>query len=138
MGLGLSMIFINAGRPALGVLGLIAALYHTLNHALFKGLLFLGAGAVLHASHENDLNNMGGLIRRLPQTAIFFLIGCLAISGLPPLNRFVSECLAFQAALQAPSLASGVLRTIIPITAAVPPLSPPPAAAWFATLYGVA
>ena len=138
MGLGLSMIFINAGQPALGVLGLIAALYHTLNHALFKGLLFLGAGAVLHASHENDLNNMGGLIRRLPQTAIFFLIGCLAISGLPPLNGFVSEWLTFQAALQAPSLASGVLRTIIPITAALLALSAALAAACFVKVYGVA
>ena len=138
MGLGLSMIFISMGQPALGVLGLIAALYHTLNHALFKGLLFLGAGAVLHASHENDLNNMGGLIRQLPYTAVFFLIGCLAISGLPPLNGFVSEWLTFQAALQAPSLASGVLRTIIPITAALLALSAALAATCFVKVYGVA
>jgi len=137
MGLGLSMIFISTGHPALGVLGLIAALYHTLNHAVFKGLLFLGAGAVLHASHENDLNNMGGLIRRLPQTAVFFLIGCLAISGLPPLNGFVSEWLTFQAALQAPSLESGVLRSLIPVTAALLALSAALAAACFVKVYGV-
>ncbi len=105
---------------------------------MFKGLLFLGAGAVLHASHENDLNNMGGLIRRLPQTAVFFLIGCLAISGLPPLNGFVSEWLTFQAALQAPSLESGVLRSLIPVTAALLALSAALAAACFVKVYGVA
>ena len=138
MGIGLSMIFISAGRPELGALGLIAALYHSLNHALFKGLLFLGAGAVLHATHEHDLNNMGGLIKRLPQTAMFFLIGCLAISGLPPLNGFVSEWLTFQAALQAPSLDSGVLRSLIPIAAALLALSAALAAACFVKVYGVA
>jgi hydrogenase-4 component B len=138
MGLGLSMIFISTGHTALGVLGLIAALYHTLNHALFKGLLFLGAGAVLQASHESDLNNMGGLIKRLPQTAVFFLIGCLAISGLPPLNGFVSEWLTFQAALQAPVLESGVLRSLIPIAAAVLALAAALAAACFVKVFGVA
>ncbi|MCR4301486.1 MAG: hydrogenase 4 subunit B, partial [Sulfuricaulis sp.] len=137
MGLGLSMIFISTGHTALGVLGLIAALYHTLNHALFKGLLFLGAGAVLQASRESDLNNMGGLIKRLPQTAVFFLIGCLAISGLPPLNGFVSEWLTFQAALQAPALQSGVLRSLIPIAAAVLALAAALAAACFVKVYGV-
>ena len=138
MGLGLSMIFISNGKPVLGVLGLVAALYHTLNHALFKGLLFLGAGAVAHACGENDLNNMGGLIRRMPQTAVFFLVGCLAISGLPPLNGFVSEWLTFQTALQAPALQSGVLRSLIPIAAAVLALSAALAAACFVKVYGVA
>src|SRR3970040_512958 len=80
--LGLSLIFLGTGHKAIGVLGLIAALYHVLGHALFKGLLFLGAGAIAHSSHEYDLNNMGGLIRRMPQTALFMLICCLAIAGL--------------------------------------------------------
>lgn len=137
-GLGLSMIFIGTGHDVLGVLGLIAALYHILSHALFKGLLFLGAGAIAHATHEYDLNNMGGLIKRMPQTAIFFLIGCLAISGLPPLNGFVSEWLTFQAALQAPALESGVLRSIIPVSAAVLALSAVLAATCFVKVYGVA
>ncbi len=137
-GLGLSMIFIGTGHMTLGVLGLIAALYHILSHALFKGLLFLGAGAIAHACHEYDLNNMGGLIRRMPQTAVFFLIGCLAISGLPPLNGFVSEWLTFQVALQAPVLKSGVLRSLIPVTAAVLALSAVLAAACFVKVYGVA
>jgi len=137
MGLGLSMIFLATDRWVAGVLGLVAALYHTLNHALFKGLLFLGAGAINHACHVHDLNSMGGLIRRMPQTALFFLIGCLAIAGLPPLNGFVSEWLTFQVSLQAPSLESGVLRSLIPITAAILALSAALAAACFVKVYGV-
>jgi hydrogenase-4 component B len=138
MGLGLSIIFLANDHQVAGILAMLAALYHTLNHALFKGLLFLGAGAVLHSSHEHDLNNMGGLIRRMPHTAAYFLVGCLAISGLPPLNGFVSEWLTFQAMLQAPVLASGVLRSILPVTAAVLALSAALAAACFVKVYGVA
>lgn len=138
MGLGLSIIFLANDHRVAGILAMLAALYHTLNHALFKGLLFLGAGAVLHSSHEADLNNMGGLIRRMPHTAFYFLVGCLAISGLPPLNGFVSEWLTFQATLQAPVLASGVLRSILPVTAAVLALSAALAAACFVKVYGVA
>ena len=138
MGLGLSMIFLGQGHPVLGVLGLIAALYHILGHALFKGLLFLGAGAIAHAAHEHDLNNLGGLIKRMPQTAVFMLIGCLAIAGLPPFNGFVSEWLTFQVALQAPVIESGVLRALIPVTAAVLALSAALAAATFVKVYGVA
>ena len=138
MGLGLSMIFLSQGHTTVGMLGLVAALYHTLNHALFKGLLFLGAGAISHVTHENDLNNMGGLIKRMPQTAAFFLVGCLAISGLPPLNGFVSEWLTFQVALQAPVIESGVLRAIIPVTAAMLALAAALAAACFVKVYGVA
>src|SRR3990172_3818523 len=119
MGLGLSMIFLDTGHEVLGTLGLVAALYHTLNHALFKALLFLGAGAVLHRTHERDLEHMGGLIHRMPVTAFMFLTGCVAISALPPLNGFVSEWLTFQIALQAPQLENGVLRAIIPIAAAL-------------------
>jgi NADH:ubiquinone oxidoreductase subunit 5 (subunit L)/multisubunit Na+/H+ antiporter MnhA subunit len=136
--LGLSLIFLGTGHPVVGVLGLIAALYHILGHALFKGLLFLGAGAIAHSSHEYDLNDMGGLIRRMPQTAVFMLVGCLAIAGLPPLTGFVSEWLTFQVALQAPQLDNGVLRALIPATAAVLALSAALAAATFVKVYGVA
>jgi formate hydrogenlyase subunit 3/multisubunit Na+/H+ antiporter MnhD subunit len=138
MGLGLSMIFLANGQTVPGIVGLVAALYHTLNHALFKGLLFLGAGAVAHACHAHDLNEMGALGRRMPQTAFFFLIGCLAISGLPPLNGFASEWPTFQTALQAPSLASGVLRALLPVTAAILALAAALAAACFVKVYGVA
>jgi hydrogenase-4 component B len=138
MGLGLSMIFLDTGHEVLGALGLVAALYHTLNHALFKGLLFLGAGAVLHRTHERDLEHMGGLIHRMPTTAFLFLLGCVAISALPPLNGFVSEWLTFQTALQAASLENGVLRAIIPMTAALLALAAALAAACFVKAYGVA
>jgi hydrogenase-4 component B len=138
IGLGLSVIFLGTGHPVLGSLGLIAALYHTVNHALFKGLLFLGAGAILHSSHERDLEQMGGLLRRMPWTGLFFLVGCISISALPPFNGFVSEWLTFQAALQAWQLDSGVLRSLIPIASAVLALTGALAAACFVKVYGVA
>jgi len=136
--LGLSLIFFGSNQPVLGVLGLVAALYHSLNHALFKSLLFLGAGAVIQRSHEKDLERMGGLIHRMPWTGAFFLIGCISISALPPFNGFVSEWLTFQTALQVDSLQSGVLRAIIPIAAVVLALTGALAAACFVRLYGIA
>ncbi len=138
MGLGLAMIFLGSGEKVLGTLALVAALYHTINHALFKGLLFLGAGAVLHRTHERDLENMGGLIHRMPVTALLFLVGCVAISALPPFNGFVSEWLTFQAALQAPRIANGVLRAGIPIAAAMLALTGALAAACFVKAFGIA
>ena len=138
MGLGLSMIFLGTQHPVLGVISLIAALYHVLNHAVFKGLLFLGAGAVLYRTHERDLDRLGGLIHRMPVTAALFLVGCISISALPPFNGFVSEWLTFQAALQTPKLESGVLRAILPIAAAMLALTGALAAAAFVKVYGVA
>lgn len=138
LGLGLAMIFVGTGHKALGVLALIAALYHCLNHAVFKSLLFLGAGAVIARSREDDLEQMGGLIRRMPQTALLFLIACISIAGLPPFNGFASEWLILQAALQAPVLSSGVLRSIIPVTAAALALTSALAAACFVKVFGVA
>lgn len=138
IGLGLSLIFLGTGHTLLGVLGLVAALYHTINHALFKGLLFLGAGAILHSAHERDMERMGGLLRRMPWTGLFFLVGCISISALPPFNGFVSEWLTFQAALQAWTLENGVLRTLLPIAAAMLALTGALAAACFVKVYGVA
>lgn len=138
MGLGMSMIFLGSGHKMLGTLGLVAALYHTLNHALFKGLLFLGAGAVLYRTHTHDLDHMGGLIHRMPITALLFLVGCVAISALPPFNGFVSEWLTFQTALQAPALTNGLLRTMIPIAAALLALTGALAAACFVKAFGIA
>jgi hydrogenase-4 component B len=138
IGIGLSMIFFATSHPILGSLGLIAALYHCLNHALFKSLLFLGAGAILQHSHEQDLEKMGGLIHKMPYTALFFLIGCISISALPPFNGFVSEWLAFQTALQATTLQSAILRTLIPVAAALLALTGALAAACFVKVYGIA
>jgi formate hydrogenlyase subunit 3/multisubunit Na+/H+ antiporter MnhD subunit len=136
--LGLSMIFLGTGHPNLGAIGLVAALYHALNHAMFKGLLFLGAGAVLFRTHERDLEHLGGLIHRMPATGALFLVGAVAIAGLPPLNGFVSEWLTFQTALQAGALESGVLRSVLPIAAAVLALTAALGAAAFVKVYGVA
>lgn len=138
MGLGLSMIFAGSGLPGLAALGLVAALYHCLNHAIFKSLLFLGAGAIIQQSHEHDLERMGGLILRMPVTAVCFLVGCISISALPPFNGFVSEWLTFQAALQGTALPNGVLSSLIPLAAAVLALTGALAAACFVKVYGVA
>ncbi|HKJ51921.1 MAG TPA: hydrogenase 4 subunit B [Gammaproteobacteria bacterium] len=138
IGLGLAAIFTGSGHPGLGVLGLLAALYHTLNHALFKSLLFLGAGVIVQRGHERNLEHMGGLLKRLPWTGLFFLVGCISISALPPFNGFVSEWLTFQTALQATALDSGILRAIIPIAAAMLALTGALAAACFVKVYGIA
>ena len=138
IGLGMSMVFIGFDHPAAGVLALIAALYHTLNHAVFKGLLFLGAGSILHSTGLRNLNDMGGLIRGMPRTAFYFLIGALAISALPPLNGFVSEWLTFQAALQATILQHGVVRSLLPLFAATLALATALTAMCFVKVYGIA
>jgi formate hydrogenlyase subunit 3/multisubunit Na+/H+ antiporter MnhD subunit len=138
LGLGMSMVFIGFGHPAAGVLGLIAGLYHTLNHAVFKGLLFLGAGSILHSTGMRNLNDMGGLVHSMPKTAFYFLIGALAISALPPLNGFVSEWLTFQAALQAPLLQNGVVRSLLPLFAATLALAGALTAMCFVKVYGIA
>ena len=138
IGLGLALLFLAEGHTAIGTVAFVAALYHTINHALFKGLLFLGSGAILHSANERDLEKMGGLLRRMPWTGLYFLVGCMAISALPPFNGFVSEWLTFQAALQAWRLDSGVLRSIVPIVAAVLAFTGAMVAATFVKVYGVA
>jgi hydrogenase-4 component B len=111
MVLGLSMIFMAQNQPQLGALGFLAALFHAFNHALFKNLLFLGAGMIHHQTHELNIDQMGGLIKRMPKTGMLFLIGCMSISSLPLFNGFVSEWLAFQTALQVDVIDNGVLQT---------------------------
>jgi hydrogenase-4 component B len=101
LGMGLGIMGIVAGAPAVTALAFAAVLVHVLNHALFKGLLFLCAGAVLHATGVLNLNRLGGLLRRMPRTGACALVGAAAISGLPPLGGFVGEFLLFLAALQA-------------------------------------
>ena len=138
IGLGLAIVFLGNDLPRLGALAFIAALYHALNHACFKGLLFLGAGAVLHNTHSSDLNQLGGLIGRMPWSAFLFLFGCLSIAALPPFNGFVSEWLTFQSLLQVGALESGVMRASIPLVAASLALTAALAAACFVKAYGIA
>ncbi len=96
IGIGAAIIFYYLSVPALAALALFAALYHTFNHSIFKSLLFLGAGSVLHATHTRDTHKLGGLIKKMPVTAILFFVGAISISALPPLNGFVSEWITFQ------------------------------------------
>lgn len=100
LGLGSSLIFYSLDMPALAILGLMASLFHTFNHAIFKSLLFLSAGSVINKTHTRNMEEYGGLIKYMPQTAMFFLIGSMAISALPPFNGFFSEWLTFQALFQ--------------------------------------
>jgi len=137
MGLGAALIFLHTGHPLLATLALVAGLYHTINHAVFKGLLFLGAGAVLHATHTRNMEEMGGLISRMPQTALFFLIGAVAISALPPLNGFVSEWLTYQALLQGFGTTDSLMRLIFPLSGAMLALTSALAAACFVKAFGI-
>ena len=137
IGIGMAMTFAASGHPLIAVLGMIAALYHTINHALFKGMLFMGAGAVMHATGSRDMESMGGLIHRMPATAVFVLIACISISGLPPFNGFVSEWLTFQTALLTPHLENTLLAALIPFSASMLALAGALAAACFVKLFGI-
>jgi formate hydrogenlyase subunit 3/multisubunit Na+/H+ antiporter MnhD subunit len=118
-GFGLSIVFAGLGMRALAALALVAALYHCLNHAFMKSLLFLGTGAVLYATGERNLGRLGGLIRRMPWVAWLTLVGALAIAGLPPLNGFVSEWLLLQAFLFAGTVPRLFVDMLLPIGAAI-------------------
>jgi formate hydrogenlyase subunit 3/multisubunit Na+/H+ antiporter MnhD subunit len=137
IGLGLALAFRANGMNVAGALALTAALFHVFNHSVFKSLLFYGAGAVLVATGERDMERLGGLIHRMPQTAVVFLIGCAAISALPPLNGFVSEWLTFQAILVSPQLPQWGLKLTVPAAGALLALSAALAAACFVKAFGV-
>ena len=137
IGLGLALAFQANQQTAGAALALTAALFHVLNHSLFKSLLFFGAGAVLTATGERDMEHLGGLIHRMPLTSFAFLVGCAAISALPPLNGFVSEWLTFQAILISPDLPQWGLKFSIPAVGALLALSAALAAACFVKAYGI-
>jgi hydrogenase-4 component B len=135
--LGLALAFKAFGMTFAAALAMIAALLHVLNHSLFKNLLFCGAGAVLVATGERDMEKLGGLIHRMPRTSFVVLIGCMAIAALPPLNGFVSEWLTFQAILLSPQLPSWGLKLLIPAAGALLALSAALAGACFVRVYGI-
>jgi formate hydrogenlyase subunit 3/multisubunit Na+/H+ antiporter MnhD subunit len=138
VGLGLALAFKAEHMAAAAALSVTAALLHVFNHSLFKSLLFFGAGAVQHATGERDIERLGGLIRRMPQTALAVLAGCLAISALPPLNGFVSEWLTFQAILLSPRLGAPALKLMVPAVGALLALAAALAAACFVRAFGIA
>ncbi len=137
VGLGLALAFRANGLPAAAALALTAALFHVLNHALFKSALFFGAGAVLTATGERQMERLGGLIHGMPVTSGVVLLACAAISALPPLNGFASEWLAFQAILLSPQLPQWGLKLLVPAIGAILALSAALAAACFVRVFGI-
>ncbi len=137
IGIGAGLIFHSYNMAALAALGFIGGLYHTINHASFKGLLFLGAGSVLHATNTRNMEAMGGLIKRMPWTAAFFLIGAAAISALPPLNGFVSEWIVFQSLLGGFALPAAELALAMPLAVGALALTSGLAAACFVKAFGI-
>jgi hydrogenase-4 component B len=136
VGLGLALAFQANGLRLAAGLAFTAALFHVLNHALFKSLLFFAAGAVLTATGSRDMENLGGLIHRMPYTSFVFLVGAVAISALPPLNGFASEWLLFQAILQSPHLPQWALKITVPAVGALLALAAALAAACFVKAFG--
>lgn len=134
---GLALIFQGVSLPALAALALVALLYHSLNHAFMKSLLFLGTGAVLHSTGERNLGRLGGLIHRMPWVAWLSLVGALALAGLPPLNGFVSEWLLLQAFLFSPDVPRTFINMLLPLGAALVALAAALAAYVMVKFFGV-
>jgi hydrogenase-4 component B len=137
IGIGAGLVFHSYGLMTLAALGFIGGLYHTINHASFKGLLVLGAGSVLHATHTRNMEEMGGLIKKMPWTALFFLIGSAAISALPPLNGFASEWLVFQALLGGFNIPVPEVAVLMPIAVGMLALTSGLAVACFVKAFGI-
>jgi hydrogenase-4 component B len=138
LGVGAGMIAITGGQPGLAAVGIAAGLYHVLNHAVFKGLLFLSVGSLVVATGTRQIEELGGLLRRMPWTGASFLVGAVAISGLPPFNGFASEWLAFQALLHGfQASAEPVIHLLFPVAAALLALTGALAAACFVKAFGI-
>src|SRR5439155_7567234 len=138
LGLGAGMVALAAGHVEIAAIGVAASLFHVLNHAVFKGLLFLGAGGVVTSTGTRQLEHLGGLVRRMPWTALFFLVGAMAIAGLPPLNGFASEWLTFQAFLFGFFHSTDpFVHFLFPAGAAVLALTTALAAACFVKAFGI-
>lgn len=138
LGLGTSLLFLSYHLPLWAALALIAALLHTINHALFKSMLFLGAGAISNATNTVDLEELGGLQRRMPFTGTAFLIGCCSIVGLPLFNGFISEWLTFRSFLAGSVLTNTKAQIALPLMVGVLALIGGLAAACFVKVFGVA
>jgi len=136
-GIGLAIVFHGAGMRPLAALALTAVLYHALNHAFMKSLLFCATGAVLHATGERNLGRLGGLIHRMPWVAWLTLVGVMAIAGLPPLNGFVSEWLLLQAFLFAHEVPHPFVNMLLPLGASIVALAAALAAYVMVKFYGV-
>lgn len=137
LGIGAGMIFQTYELKKLAALGLLAGFYHTINHAMFKGLLFMGAGSLLYATHTRNMEEYGGLLRHMPWTGSFFLLGAVSISALPPASGFVSEWLVFQTLFLSLQLPALFLKLMLPIAAALLALTGVLALVCFAKAFGI-
>lgn len=137
LGLGACLVGVAGGSAVIATLGLVAALYHTLNHAAFKGLLFLGAGSVLYGAGTRDMQLLGGLHRVMPAVSVLFLVGALAISAIPPLNGFASEWVAYQAMISAAFAGDALVRLCMAFAVVSLALTGALAVACFVKAYGV-
>jgi hydrogenase-4 component B len=136
LGAGASMMFRSSGMPVLSGFALAATLYHAMNHAFFKGLLFLGAGSVVSATKTRNMEKLGGLLKVMPWTGFLFLLGALAITALPPLNGFVSEWLTYQSLLLGFTSPSVVAKIVSPLGGAALALTGAIVAAGFVKTFG--
>ena len=137
LGIGAALVFLKLNFPVLAVFSLAAGLYHLINHAIFKGLLFLCAGSVYKATGTRDMEKLGGLIKKMPWTAMAFLFGAMSISALPPLNGFVSEWLTLQVFFIGAFSVSSGLKVFFAICAAMLALTGGLAAACFVKAFGI-
>ncbi|QFU22224.1 hydrogenase 4 subunit B [Shewanella eurypsychrophilus] len=137
IGVGIAMIGMANEMPVLATLGMLGALYHLLNHAVFKGLLFLGAGSVIYRIHTKDMEKMGGLAKLMPLTAIAFLIGTMAISALPPLNGFVSEWFIYQSLLAMSKEGGMAMQVAAPIAVVMLAITGALACMCFVKVFGI-
>ncbi len=136
MGIGLFVVLGTSGLPDLATLALLGALFHSLNHALFKSLLFLTAGSVVHATHTRNIEHMGGLVHRMPVTGALFCTGSLAIAALPPLNGFASELLIFIAFFTSVTVVDPLLKVFLFLCLALFALTSALSAACFVKAFG--
>ncbi|MCX7745479.1 MAG: hydrogenase 4 subunit B [Clostridia bacterium] len=137
MGLGLSSWALASKNPALASLAMLGTLLHLFNHSLFKGLLFLGAGAVHYSTHTKNMEQLGGLIKRMPYTAFFFLIGSLSICALPPFNGFIGEWITYQALFINLGLSPSGLKIIVLLAVAALAMAGAFALACFVKAFGI-
>ncbi|QIZ76233.1 hydrogenase 4 subunit B [Ferrimonas lipolytica] len=137
MGVGVGMIGLASGNDVIAALGLLGGLYHLLNHAVFKGLLFLGAGSMIYRVHTKDMDSMGGLGKLMPYTAIAFLIGTMAISALPPLNGFVSEWFIYQSLISMSKTGDLLMTSLAPVAVIMLALTGALACMCFVKVYGI-
>ncbi|NOJ29885.1 MAG: hydrogenase 4 subunit B [Nitrososphaeraceae archaeon] len=138
IGLGLSVVFASFNLMSLSIISFVAAMFHTLNHSIFKGLLFMAAGSIHYSTHTTNIDDLGGLIKKMPWTALMFLVGSIAITGLPPLNGFISEWLTFQSLISIFQIPSSIFQVVLAFTILVFALTIGLVVATFVKLFGIA